>query len=64
MVGEQEVLGDEFLDRGEEGFEGLGIVEVGGLFADLIVDLGEGAAAEAVFALAEIDEQEVRADVF
>ena len=60
VVGEDAARGEERLHDAEEGEEAVGVVEVWRFAADLREDLGERAAAEAVFAVGEVDENKAR----
>ncbi len=63
VVGQDHAPGVELLDHPEEGLEGLRVVQVRRVVADLLVDLRQGRAGEAVGALAQVDEDEIVADV-
>jgi len=64
VVGEEKALFVGSLDGGEEVAEEFGIIEIGRGIPDLIHDLGEGAAAQSVFALAKVEENQRGADLF
>ena len=58
VIGQQQAVAVEFLDEGEEGLHGPRVVEVRRVMADLLVDLRQRRTAEAIAALAQVDQQQ------
>ena len=59
MVGQQQFLVVEVLDGVEEAAQQLGAVQVRPLFADLPIHLRQGARAQAVAPLAQVDQDQI-----
>ena len=59
VVGEDLAVGRQLLDGREESLQARRLVEIRRHVADLAEDLGQGRAAQAVLAGAEIDEQQL-----
>ncbi len=59
VVGQQQAVLVEVLNGGEEGLQRIGILQVRGRIAHLAVDLREAGGAQAVLALAEVDQDQV-----
>ncbi len=60
VIGEQHATLIEFLNRGKKALQQIGIVEVGRIAADAVVGLRETRSAQAVLALPEVQQQQVR----